>query len=457
MPPRAPLTVTVLVAVAAVGTPAPGTAQEGGVVELGVFGRYTRFDETLKLDDRPGGGARVGLFLSRFLSLEADASYTGTTGPAGVTGWYVPLHARAVVHIPLGELSALSLGGGYVRHEYGGDGLEGSEDGAGGLLGLRLALTPWLALRTDFAADYIPSPVNRAGSNWNYAGQAGLSFLLGATPRDSDFDGVPNKRDRCPDTPISERVDPTGCPIPRDTDHDGITDPNDRCPGTRPGQRVDPAGCPVDSDADGVLEDVDQCPNTQPGAKVDGRGCPVPTDADGDGVLDEQDRCPGTRAGDPVDAEGCALPTDQDGDGVRDRDDRCPDTSPGTRVDALGCRILFEPERATLVLEGVTFATGSAELTDAARAILLTVAQSLAANPEIRVEVAGHTDNTGSRALNLRLSHARAESVREFLVRQGVAGDRLVAQGYGPDRPVASNASREGRAQNRRVELRRIN
>lgn len=449
--------VRILATLAAVAPWAPTPAalgQEGGVVELGLFGRFTRFDETLGLDNRPGGGLRLGLFLNRIFSLELDGSYTSADGPAGATASYVPLHARALVHLPVGELSALSLGLGYVRHEYG-DPFNASEDGVGGLAGARFALTPWLALRTDVTADYVPSPVNAANDNWNIGGQLGLSFLLGAAPRDTDGDGVRDKIDRCPGTPIAERVDPTGCPIPRDTDHDGVVDPEDRCPNTPPGQRVDPAGCPVDSDGDGVLDDVDECLNTPPGEKVDGRGCPLPTDADGDGVLDDADRCPETPAGAVVDTDGCPLPTDEDGDGVRDRDDRCPGTPAGTQVDAVGCRILFEG-RTTVVLEGVTFATGSAELTDAARAILLTVAQSLAANPEIRVEVAGHTDATGSRTFNIGLSQARAESVKQYLMRHGVAGDRLVAKGYGPDRPVASNATREGRAQNRRVELTRI-
>jgi OOP family OmpA-OmpF porin len=109
------------------------------------------------------------------------------------------------------------------------------------------------------------------------------------------------------------------------------------------------------------------------------------------------------------------------------------------------------------VLEGVNFATNKAELTPESRAVLDRVAISLQAYPEIRVEVAGHTDNKGARALNVRLSQKRAESVRDYLIGKGVAADRLVAKGYGPDAPLATNDTDEGRAQNRRTELNKLN
>jgi OOP family OmpA-OmpF porin len=126
-------------------------------------------------------------------------------------------------------------------------------------------------------------------------------------------------------------------------------------------------------------------------------------------------------------------------------------------VDATGCPILFEEEQTTVVLRGVTFATGSAALTQNARTILDEVAQTLVANAAIRVEIGGHTDATGSRALNVRLSQSRADAVRAYLVQRGVAMPRLTTRGYGPDNPIATNATAAGRAQNRRVELRRLN
>jgi len=110
-----------------------------------------------------------------------------------------------------------------------------------------------------------------------------------------------------------------------------------------------------------------------------------------------------------------------------------------------------------IVLEGVNFATASADLTPNARTILARVAESLAANPDVRVEIAGHTDNTGSRTRNVNLSLRRAEAVMTFLIENGVAASQMTANGYGPDQPIADNSTEAGRSENRRVEMRRVN
>ena len=104
----------------------------------------------------------------------------------------------------------------------------------------------------------------------------------------------------------------------------------------------------------------------------------------------------------------------------------------------------------------MNFATGSAALNATAEASLRATAASLLAQPAVRLEVAGYTDDTGSRAVNERLSQARAESVRAFLVSAGVPADQLTARGYGPADPIASNDTSAGRALNRRVELKRV-
>ena len=170
-------------------------------------------------------------------------------------------------------------------------------------------------------------------------------------------------------------------------------------------------------------------------------------DSDGDGVPDAQDRCPGTPAGAKVDAQGCEL--DSDRDGVVDRLDKCPGSRPGARVDPNGCEI-----QAVTVLKGVTFATNSATLTPASMAILDETAATLAKNPDVKAEVAGHTDNRGSAARNRVLSQQRAESVVRYLVSKGASASNLTARGYGPDQPVADNRTEQGRSTNRRVELR---
>jgi OOP family OmpA-OmpF porin len=118
-------------------------------------------------------------------------------------------------------------------------------------------------------------------------------------------------------------------------------------------------------------------------------------------------------------------------------------------------RLLMAQKQTRLTLRGVNFELGKAVLLPVSRDILEEVARSLVANPQVRVEVAGHTDSTGSRALNERLSQARAESVKAFLVENGVSADNMEVHGYASTQPVATNKTVSGRAQNRRVELRR--
>jgi OOP family OmpA-OmpF porin len=257
--------------------------------------------------------------------------------------------------------------------------------------------------------------------------------------------------DLCTGTPLGVRVDTAGCRV--DGDGDGVYDEDDRCPSTPGGVRVDAGGCRVDTDGDGVYDEDDRCSATPGGVRVDDTGCRV--DTDGDGVYDESDRCSATPGGVRVDDTGCRV--DTDGDGVYDEDDRCGATLAGTQVDEAGCPVLFEPETSVVVLEGVNFETGSATLTPGARDVLDRVAQSLLGNPDVRVEVGGHTDSTGSRELNLSLSGQRAEAVAAYLALRGVPSARMVARGYGPDRPIAGNDTASGRAMNRRVELTRIN
>ena len=142
--------------------------------------------------------------------------------------------------------------------------------------------------------------------------------------------------------------------------------------------------------------------------------------------------------------------TDGDADGVLDTMDMCPESAPGATVDVLGCE-----QDAAIVLRGVNFKTDSAELTDDSVAILDRVANTLVANPEIAVEVSGHTDSDGDDAYNKDLSQRRAETVMAYLTDNGVAADKMTAMGYGEERPMATNETTEGKALNRRVELNR--
>jgi len=292
-----------------------------------------------------------------------------------------------------------------------------------------------------------------------------LAAAAPAGPPDSDGDGVNDLLDKCPDTPAGATVDTTGCPL--DSDHDGVWDGLDKCPDTPAGATVDANGCPMDSDGDKVFDGIDRCPNTPAGTPVDAFGCPA--DSDKDGVPDSLDKCPNTPAGIQVDGNGCPIEHDTDGDGVIDSQDRCPNTPKGSRVDQFGCLLLFEeravppaapgapPARPTLILQGVNFQSGRSVLTTSSYVVLDQVAASLAANPEIRIEIAGYTDSTGRRPMNLRLSMARAAAVRAYLARRGVSPMRMQARGYGASGYIAPNATPEGRAQNRRVELHKLN
>jgi outer membrane protein OmpA-like peptidoglycan-associated protein len=342
-----------------------------------------------------------------------------------------------------------------------------------------------VALRIEGRVIYAPS-TGFSGGNWagHIVGSAGLSIFTGpGALRDTDQDGIADGKDACPATPAGAVVDARGCPsdsdrdkvyngldacpntvegaevdargCPKDADADGVYDGIDKCPGTMTGARVDAQGCPTDADRDGVADGPDQCPNTAAGATVDATGCPV--DSDRDGVPDGLDKCPNTPAGTEVDTAGCQRASDTDGDGVDDTRDKCPGTAAGTRVDAAGCPILFTEEKTPVVLRGVTFETGRSVLRPDSYTVLDIVAASLIANPDIKIEIAGHTDNTGAAATNDRLSQARADAVRAYLASKGVGPDRMVAKGYGSSQPVAANTTRAGRAQNRRVELRQTN
>jgi outer membrane protein OmpA-like peptidoglycan-associated protein len=176
----------------------------------------------------------------------------------------------------------------------------------------------------------------------------------------------------------------------------------------------------------------------------------VSKDSDNDGINDAEDTCPETIPGAKVNAQGCEEDTDNDG--LVNRLDLCPGTASGSTIDSVGCGV----EQKTVILEGISFQFGTADLTEEAHSVLNSAAVILQNDPDIRMEVAGHTDSRGDDNANIYLSTLRAEAVLSYLISAGVAADRLQAKGYGSDNPIADNATREGRAKNRRVELKRI-
>lgn len=264
---------------------------------------------------------------------------------------------------------------------------------------------------------------------------AGISIRFGGT--DTDGDGIYDKDDACPEVAGLEAFN--GCP---DSDGDGIEDSKDACPNEAGSMEMN--GCP-DADGDGVADKDDACPNEAGLPALS--GCP---DADGDGVADKDDECP-SEAG-PAENNGCPWP-DTDGDGVLDKDDECPDTA-GT-VANNGCPEVTEEVQAQLneYARTILFDTGKASLKPESTRVFVDIIRILDQYPNSRFTVEGHTDSVGSNSLNQRLSEERANSVRDFLINEGIDASRLEAVGYGEERPIATNNTRAGRTQNRRVEI----
>ena len=269
---------------------------------------------------------------------------------------------------------------------------------------------------------------------------AGLVIKFGG--KDTDGDGVYDKFDACPE--IAGLVEFKGCP---DSDGDGIKDSDDACPNVAGLATMN--GCP-DADADGIADKDDMCPNAK-GTKAN-KGCP---DTDGDGVVDKNDKCP-TAAG-PVANGGCAWP-DTDGDSILDKDDKCPNVA-GIASEG-GCPEIISNEaqmgmnsfaQAILFkLESASFESGVTDMLDGMLAIMNEY-------PQAEFAIKGFTDNSGSISGNLKLSNSRANAVKDYLLANGVAAARLTAAGFGQDSPIASNKTRAGRVQNRRVEVKVTN
>ena len=272
---------------------------------------------------------------------------------------------------------------------------------------------------------------------------------------DTDGDGVEDYKDQCPNTPQAAwgKVDSLGCPL--DSDGDGVYDYLDECPDTPEAAygKIDQKGCPLDSDGDGVYDYLDECPNTPEAAygKIDQKGCPL--DSDGDGVFDYLDQCPNTpaKAIGYTDEHGCEL--DSDGDGVPDYKDECPFVA-GVPANK-GCPEIKREVRQLLqkAMQGIEFETGKATIKKKSYPLLDKIAETFIENANYIIEVQGHTDNTGKDEVNKKLSQTRANAVMDYLVKKGVEAERMTAVGYGPDKPIADNKTKEGRQKNRRVEF----
>ncbi len=321
----------------------------------------------------------------------------------------------------------LGVGGGYTWVD---------EIGAGtlnGVFGLNYWFTDNIGL--SYETKYKHSFEDYLAKHFQHS--LGLSIRFGGT--DSDGDGIYDKDDACPEVFGLEAFN--GCP---DSDGDGIEDSKDDCPNAA--GKAEMNGCP-DSDGDGVADKNDKCPSV-PGLKALA-GCP---DSDGDGVADPDDKCV-EKAG-PVANNGCPWP-DTDGDGVLDKDDKCPNEA-GT-VANNGCPEVAPTAEVIATLNSyaktILFDTGKATFKQQTYPVLQAITAILKEYPKADFSVEGHTDSVGSKSLNQGLSERRANAVKDYLVSNGIASERLSAYGFGEDYPIDSNATRAGRSNNRRVEV----
>ena len=305
--------------------------------------------------------------------------------------------------------------------------------------GFSYFLTDYLAIDTEALLHLTGidnmDGLKKEGNNDNFMTlAAGVSLYLGKA-KDTDGDGIPDMKDKDPlhAEDFDNFQDEDGAPD-LDNDMDGVPDQIDKAPND-PEDRdgfEDADGVPdLDNDKDGILDVNDKAPNEaeDKDGYMDEDGAPDP-DNDNDGILDVDDKCPN---------EAETMNGYEDADG-------CPDTKPEIAVE----------KGQAIVLDGVNFATGSAKLTPNSKTILDKVVRTMTQNPDLEVEVRGYTDNTGSYSGNMKISKRRAESVKAYLVENGIDAARISAVGFGPEDPIAPNDTRDGRAQNRRIEFFRV-
>jgi OOP family OmpA-OmpF porin len=322
------------------------------------------------------------------------------------------------------------LGGGYTSVETSSEGMINVGAGFNAWLSKDIGLNFQSGIKKGFASKV----------KAHYQSSLGLVIRFGG--KDTDGDGVYDKKDACPE--VAGLMEFNGCP---DADGDGIKDSDDACPNVAGLAAMN--GCP-DADGDSIADTDDMCPNVK-GTKAN-KGCP---DTDGDGVVDKNDKCP-TKAG-PMANGGCPWP-DTDGDSILDKDDKCPEVA-GIASEA-GCPEVISNEAKMgmdAFANAILFNTGRASFKLGVTNELDGMVAIMNQFPSAEFAVRGYTDTIGSASNNLKLSDKRANAVRDYLVKNGIDALRLTAKGFGEESPVATNMNRAGREKNRRVEVKVTN
>ncbi len=434
---------------------------EPNLWELGLFGGLMFPSDSHALV-RPGReqqpfktagelGARVAYFPLSFLGLEVEGAAMPSKLKDGSSGGLFAGRGHGILQLPMGRFTPFVLGGG---------GLLGGASNKMGVdrdpaihfgLGAKYALDESISARLDLRDTLTQKYAADQGSQTHHPEiLLGFTFTLERRKPDRDGDGFADFRDDCPDVAGTEQ----GCPPPiPDEDGDGVADDVDQCKASK---GLAPSGCP-DTDGDGKLDPDDLCPK-QAASTPD--GCPVVDcpikDRDGDGRTDATDKCPDEPA--PT-ADGC-IDRDPDKDGILEGADKCPD-KPETLngfQDQDGCpdEVPAAIKKFSGVIKGIQFARDKADITPGSKPLLDEAAKVMKEFPELKLEISGHTDTQGPREHNVDLSKRRADSVKAYLVSQGVEDARLSTRGAGPDEPIAENKNEVGRAQNRRIEFRNV-
>ena len=437
------------------GKAAAQPKKEGVKFEIGVAGGAHLFANNVELgvaDDptltspknSPLFGLRLGLVLHPMFAIEAEGVGMPTKARDTLNSTFIDgVRGSLIYNIAPGE----SAGGKFIPFVLADAGMlniaSASNDGYTdikkdtdfvfhGGVGAKYYFNDMVHLRVDARALGVPNTKPKSYSvDWEF--MAGIGFTFGGT----------------------EPAAPPPPPLIKDSDNDGIPDDRDRCP-TQAGPKEN-GGCPdKDSDGDGVVDRKDKCPDKAGPPERD--GCPE-EDRDHDGIVDEKDKCPD----DPEDKDnfededGCPDP-DNDKDGVLDAQDKCP-TEPETKngyQDDDGCpdEVPAKVKKFTGVVKGINFRRNSADIKASSFPLLKEAVKVFRDYPDLRVEISGHTSNEGKRDFNMKLSRKRAESVKGFLTSAGIDESRIGTVGYGPDRPIEDNETKEGREKNRRIEFR---
>ena len=425
---------TIILILTAVVTVAQAEVKAGSVSITPFAGGYF-FEHNQDLKDTAVYGLRAGYNFTKNIGLEGYFGYLQTEIQNqsqwepwqnvyifGIEGLYhfMP-ESRFVPFIAIGLGDIYYVKGFYTNSSYGYD-FEASQCTVDYGAGLKFFLTDNIALRAD-VREIIPLNSTQGNPDYfhnNLLVTLGINFALGGEKKI-----VEAKIEEPPPPPPPAPVAPPAPPeIVVDSDKDGVPDKLDKCPDTPAGVAVDKDGCPLDSDKDGVPDYLDKCPDTPASVAVDKDGCPL--DSDKDGVPDYLDKCPGTPAGAAVDKDGCPI-----------------------KEEVVAKPVIIEKGRQKI---NVKFNFDNSTIKKGYYKDINNLVKVMKNYPDLNVVIEGHTDNVGDTAYNKKLSQKRAYTVKNYMVAKGIDASRIKARGFGEYKPIASNKTSKGRMKNRRVE-----